>query len=93
MAETHDLDLGDGHWLDWSQYEGVRCGGVITHVTTKTETGLCSGSFFLAGHDAKLGKRPVWTMSGDFNCPTLSPSFLCHRGDHGFVRNSKWVRA
>lgn len=30
-AKQHDLDLGDGHWLDWSTYQGVRCGAVITH--------------------------------------------------------------
>ncbi len=24
---------------------------------------------------------------------TCSPSFLCHCGDHGFIREGKWVRA
>jgi hypothetical protein len=33
----HDIDLGDGHWLDWSTYEGERCGGIITHVRSDAD--------------------------------------------------------
>ena len=91
--ESHDLDLGDGHWIDWTQYKDVRCGGIITHTTAKTETGLCSGSFWIDGLRPPFSDRDVWTMTGTFECPTLAPSFLCHCGDHGFIREGKWVRA
>lgn len=94
--EVHDLDLGDGHWIDWTEYKGQRCGGIITHTTTKTETGLCSGAFWIDRRfhdDCHEGKGPVWQLTGTAECPTLAPSFLCHCGDHGFVRGGKWVRA
>jgi hypothetical protein len=93
--EVHDLDLGDGHWIDWTEYKGSRCGGIITHTTTKTETGLCSGCFWIDDrfNSDTGGHRPVWQMTGTFEVPTLSPSFQCHCGDHGFVRNGRWVRA
>lgn len=93
--EKFDVDLGDGHWIQWTKYDGERCGGIIYHLTNKTETGMCAGSFWIAGSNA-LGafpNRPVWTFTGTDQVPTLSPSFLCHCGDHGFVRDGKWVRA
>jgi len=93
MKESHDLDLGDGHWLDWSEWQGQRCGGIITHTTTKTETGFCSGAFWLASFTGYEHGHPKWQMSGTFERPTLNPSFMCHCKDHGFVRDGKWVRA
>jgi hypothetical protein len=93
--KPRDLDLGDGHWLDWSTYKGKRCGGVIYHTSDKTESGICSGAFWISDEYHKDCGRtgPVWSLSGTFEGPTLSPSFLCHCGDHGFVRDGKWVRA
>jgi hypothetical protein len=92
----HDLDLGDGHWLDWTEYKGQRCGGIIYHTTNKTETGMCAGAFWLTGHpelETDFGKRPVWQISGTFDFPTLAPSFRCHCGDHGHIVSGKWRRA
>lgn len=108
--KTHDLDLGDGHWLDWAYYEGELCGGIISH--TKTEAlkakqradpnypdnavdSPCQGAFTIAGSKWEQ-MRPgcaKWQMSGTKEVPTLSPSFLCHCGDHGWVRGGRWVRA
>src|SRR6266853_664972 len=91
----HDLDLGDGHYLDWTTYKGSRCGGIITHTLGKSENGLCSGSFWIDErfkHDTG-GHGSVWQLTGPDSSPTLSPSFLCHCGDHGWVRDGKWVRA
>lgn len=108
--EIHDLDLGDGHWLDWSTYMGETCGGIISHVLScelkkklKAEHGdlpwiemnLCQGAFTIKGtkgHQTE-SKRASWTLSGSYEKPTLSPSFLCHCGDHGFIREGKWIRA
>lgn len=91
----HDLDLGDGHWIDWSNYKDERCGGIITHTTVKNETGFCQGAFTIKGSkwDVEYPGRAHWEFSGTPEVPTLAPSFLCHCGDHGFVREGKWVRA
>jgi hypothetical protein len=78
-VKEHDLDLGDGHWLDWLD-DG---GGLLTHTSTKTESGYCGGAF-------QAGR---WFMTGTKESPTFSPSFVCHCGDHGFIQNGKWVRA
>jgi hypothetical protein len=90
--EKFDLDIGDGHWIQWTEYEGERCGGIIRHTDPKAESGMCAGAFFIKSL-AAFTNRPVWQMSGTFECPTLTPSFMCHCGDHGFVRNGRWVRA
>jgi Family of unknown function (DUF6527) len=93
--EHFDLELGDGHWLAWSTYDGERCGAIIYHLDPKSETGFCSAAFTIAGTKicAVMLDRPVWKFSGTWDIPTLAPSFVCHCGDHGFVRNGLWVRA
>jgi hypothetical protein len=117
MSEKkHDLDLGDGHYLDWTTYEGERCGGIISHTKDQAlyesqmaklkESGnydeevaefyrLCQGAITIKGSTSaiKHARQAVWEMTGTFEQPTFSPSFLCHCGDHGFVREGKWVRA
>jgi uncharacterized protein DUF6527 len=95
VPEKFDLDLGDGHWLRWSTYKDERCGGIITHTSDKTETGWCEGAFTIRGTqwNKEEPKRASWEMSGTFEAPTLSPSFLCHCGDHGFIRDGRWVKA
>jgi len=108
-TKPHDLDLGDGHWLDWSTYKGERCGGIITHVKTdelkakqRAEygdqpwiDGNCQASFTIRGSQWNIDepRYASWEFDGNFEQPTLSPSFLCHCGDHGFIRQGKWVRA
>lgn len=90
--KVHDLDLGDDHWLDWTTYKDQRCGGIITHKTQTNDTGLCSASFWIIKIDF-MQQNAIWSLSGDDQKPTLSPSFLCHCGDHGFIHKGKWVRA
>jgi hypothetical protein len=90
-----DLDLGDGHTLKWTEYEGHRVGGIIRH-SAPTETGYCEGAFWLRGNAFCAEHKPdspQWDLSGGFDIPTLSPSFLCHCGDHGWITNGRWVRA
>lgn len=91
-----DLDLGDGHSLTWTEYEGERVGGIIRHDKPENPHGYCEGSFWLRGNKFCEKNKPgyaQWDMTGTIECPTLSPSFLCHCGDHGFIREGKWVRA
>lgn len=103
-----DLDLGDGHTLQFTsfapdralnpQYADLpdtdRLGAIITHTTDKTETGLCAGSMFFDCEQARRAfpNHPRWTVQS-WDPLTCSPSFLCHCGDHGFIRDGKWVRA
>ena len=101
-----DIDLGDGHWLIFTcwkpdralnpQYADLpdddRIGGVIGH--KKPDGTLCEGSIWF---DCEVTRRafsnhPRWTVSS-WEPLTCSPSFLCHCGDHGFIREGKWVRA
>ena len=107
-GELHDLDLGDGHWLDWlvaAADDDTRVGAIITNTTDKTESGLCFGSVDWAPttwareHPEKLSdherNRSRWTLHGATDEHlTISPSVLCHEcGDHGFIRDGKWIRA
>jgi len=89
------LELGDGHSLTWTRYEGEICGGIIRHDKSDSPTGYCDGAFWLRGSKfiASEPNRPQRDLSGGFECPTLSPSFLCYCGDHGWIREGKWVRA
>jgi len=89
-----DVDLGDGHTLTWTYIDGVHVGGIIRH-NADTPTGYCESHFWFRGVEmAVREKRSQWDMTGTFECPTLSPSFLCHcQKDHGWIREGKWVRA
>jgi len=101
---TELLDLGHGHTLrftGWSpdrelnpQYEGIpdieRVGAIID-----TGNGCQSMVWFdLPGYDEVFGPgRPVWQVLS-WEPLTLSPSLLCQLcGDHGFVRDGRWVPA
>ena len=95
VSEKYDLDLGDGHWLKWTEFHGVRCGGIIYHTDSKAEDGICCGSFWTdkSYNESSGTNHAIWSINGGDEKPTLSPSFLCHCGDHGFIRDGKWVRA
>jgi hypothetical protein len=94
IPERFDVDLGDGHWIRWTEFQGQRCGGIIHHTRSTSETGLCAGSFWTDNryNEACGTMHHVWQLSGTPEAPTLVPSFLCHCADHGFVQNGKWVR-
>jgi hypothetical protein len=90
-----DLDLGDGHWLLWTEYEGdAHAGANVSHLTKSGER--CNGFITIEGstwHKAFDGKTDAWKMES-LEPLTLSPSILCRAcGDHGFIRGGKWVRA
>jgi hypothetical protein len=76
-------------------------GGIVRHATLPSdtsasclETGWCEGAVTFAG-EAQRKLSPAATtwdvLSGE---PlTLSPSLLCHCGDHGYIRDGRWVPA
>lgn len=92
-----ELDLGDGHSLVFASYQDEpRVGANIVHRTP--EGSVCWGWITFSGRawDRSFGGAviiPTWTVERDEPL-TLSPSILCRTcGDHGFVRDGKWVRA
>jgi len=91
-----DLDLGDGHWLRWSEYEGERCGAIIMHVTMNPlrAAEFCEVGFTIRGtrFNKLYAERPAWDLSGSFEEPTLSPAFRCHCGDSGRIEHGTWIR-
>ena len=109
MPERWDMDLGDGHWLKWygwapdrsiqlnaERYAGVpdceKFGASVPH--RKADGSLCDGFVTLDGDVQRTVHpgAPKWCVVS-WEPLTLSPSLLCHCGDHGFIRDGKWVRA
>lgn len=90
-------DLGDDHWLlSWyvtadGAVPGVdrateeREGAIVLH--RQANGHFCPGTVWF-----RPGTRPSWTVES-WDPLTISPSLLCHCGDHGFIREGKWVRA
>ncbi len=101
-----DLDLGHDHQLTFTcwapdrklnpQYADLpdcpRIGGIITH--KKTDGSICEGRIWFDCEVTRrcFSKHPLWQVQS-FEPLTCSPSFLCHCGDHGFIREGKWVPA
>lgn len=92
--EKFDLDLGAGHWLAFAEYEGdARAGARVPHLKANGE--LCEGWITFVGSSwaaAFDNKIPTWTVQS-WEPLTVSPSLLCRAcGDHGFIRDGRWVR-
>lgn len=72
-----------------------RCGATVYHLSTKTESGMCAGFVhFDTPELARVFTNPHsrWQVIS-WEPLTLSPSILCSCGDHGFIRDGRWVRA
>lgn len=92
-----EIDLGDGHRLVFSDYKGEkRVGANVLHPPV---AGKCDGQGWIAFEGTSWSRlfttHPIATWKVEQNEPlTLSPSILCRAcGDHGFIRNGRWVRA
>ncbi len=104
-----NIDLGDGHsirFMSWKpdrtitgnaeRYKNIRdverAGGIITHVMPDGK--LCEGSIWFDLPEVRdtFPGHSYWQVES-WEPLTLSPSFLCHCGDHGFIKQGKWVRA
>lgn len=82
----------------FAEYDGEkRVGGNVTHPPVE---GKCSGNGWVPFAGRAWAR--LFLNSPDFQSwaveseepLTLSPSILCRAcGDHGFIRNGKWVRA
>jgi hypothetical protein len=102
----HDLELGLDHWLSFTvwkpdrdvnpQYADLpdndRIGAIISH--KKQDGSWCQGTMWFDCEQVRKAfpGHHTWTVVS-FDPLTCSPSFLCHCGDHGFIRDGKWVTA
>lgn len=101
-----DLDLGDSHYLNFYSWNPDRelnpqwkdtpdidkCGATIEHLTPAGKKCIGSVMFNGPGQDVVFYNRTKWTVE-NWEPLTLSPSVLCSCGDHGFVKEGRWVRA
>ncbi len=90
------IDLGEGHWITLSRYEDEISGLSDYHLTPEGK--VCAG--FIAFEGRAWARKFADGLAGHawkVECEdplTLSPSLLCRAcGDHGFIRNGRWVRA
>ncbi len=89
------LELGCGVEIRWSRRYGAAddaeyCGGLLSHPKPENPSGRCEGSFFIKG--SGMDGKAEWDVLSEQPL-TLAPSFLCHCGFHGWVRDGKWVSA
>jgi hypothetical protein len=85
-----DLDLNPDLAEHSSQFP-AKTSGIVTH--SLPDGSECGGAItFDSPLTRKYFKGPFWTVES-WEPLTLSPSLLCHCGDHGFIRNGEWVMA
>jgi hypothetical protein len=103
---TDSIDLGHDHTLRyfaWSpdrelnpQYDGIpdepRAGAIIEH--KQPDGSECSGAIHFNTPVTRqiMAERARWAVES-WEPLTISPSVLCSCGDHGFIRDGKWVPA
>lgn len=58
------------------------------------ERGYCEGAVQLDGEVSRqvVNERALWQVQS-WEPLTLSPSLLCHCGDHGWIREGRWHAA
>lgn len=99
-----DVDLGLDHqlwWIGWwpdrrynPQFEGIpdepRYAAYIVH--KKPDGSKCAGCVTL-DHPTHVTLAGLKWKIESMDPLTLSPSLLCACGDHGFIREGRWVPA
>lgn len=83
-------------YADWPDTE--RAGCHVAHILRPDDDdshcqylGYCLGAIAFDGQYPADG-HAVWQVQS-LEPLTVSPSLLCHCGDHGFIQNGRWVRA
>lgn len=78
-----------------------RWGAIVGHpvgahpiVPEAQSSGYCEGAIAFDGPVQRQlePSRPMWTVES-WEPLTLSPSLLCACGDHGYIREGRWVPA
>lgn len=94
MAEMEKIDLGHGHsYTKLMAHDSDEWIGIIEWHDQADGT-PCGGSVMFEGHprirDGVPG--PTWTVH-QRDPLHLEPSILCDCGEHGFIREGRWVPA
>lgn len=106
QPESERIDLGDGHtakWVGWRpdrelnpQYAGIpdveKWGLEIVH--TSPAGNPCAGFVTMTSEVQRqvAPRATTWDVQS-WDPLTLSPSVLCSCGDHGWIRDGRWIRA
>lgn len=91
------LDFGEGRFMEFTRHDGWVVGALETHPSL-TDGSPCVGSLFFDVPEVRKvyldqSQHNRWTVES-WEPLTLSPSLLCRAcGNHGFVRQGKWVPA
>lgn len=101
MSEfPYALDLGHDHYLAWvvkGEYDDTPVGATIEHKTPDGSWCMCGVRWANSAYEDEHGgsARNAWKVESPAidEHLTLSPSILCPCGDHGFIRDGKWVPA
>jgi hypothetical protein len=94
------IELGHEHSMTYATrygHESEHVGVIVSHPLRPDDDvcawlGHCHGwvEFDIPVNAADTGAK--WTVESA-DPLTLSPSLLCHCGDHGFIRDGRWVPA
>ena len=95
LAEEHHVEaIGDGHAIQWiADSVGDRVGVIEWH-RDRRRPEFCCGGFVRFKH---IDGKPWWTVRS-WDPLTIEPSVLCSLekggcGEHGFIRQGRWVDA
>lgn len=88
------IDIGFGVSIAFAEYEGKVVGFHERHPSKKDPSQPCCGFvWFDVETEARCEGTPVWQVEC-MDPLTLSPSILCRGcGNHGFIRQGRWVPA
>lgn len=87
------IDLGHGVSMAWGTRNGERVGLLERHATPDGEECTGSVAFDMPGAEEWRPGGPFWHVES-WEPLTISPSVLCRTcGNHGFIRNGRWVPA
>lgn len=96
MADAEGrIDIGEGHSIRFVEYRGDLRAGLHDYHQRPDGKGECQGFITFEGSAwAKEFTTPIPTWKVQSWEPlTLTPSLLCRScGDHGHIRNGRWVK-
>ena len=89
-----EFDLGGGSSFRWLSDHGQIVGLIEHHPKPEDGPGYYCGGYVRWDAHEKAKHQLVSGGPGDEEHLTLSPSLLCRTcGNHGFIRDGKWVTA
>lgn len=82
-------DIGHEHYISYLysyKNHDLTVGVIVRHI--KPDGKYCDGAARWRHYESETGV--LWTLESE-NPLTISPSLLCHCGDHGFIKQGKWI--